>query len=258
MGNCREFCPVPHPRMRSLKAHRRLWGLDHPLSGPCSACDVHSCTGQVGKGSQKERRPWTKQCRDSFNPASSPPFFGHQAEPCGQRRPRVSPWQLTVIQGIMLPWNGSYLDQDHQPACWEQCPSLSSVPCCTGVSLGSHHALFLYLRAVCNETCIFSTLLWWDPAWKLVVLWLPVPLAHLQSLPHQKVKKGLFWTGAMRQTGLVHHCPRFHFSSCVEHEETKLKLSSSGSLNSVELHVLLALLVCYGKTTLWFLVWKWR
>lgn len=39
-------------------------------------------------------------------------------------------------------------------------------PGCTGASLGSHHPLFLCLKAACNETCVFNTLLWWDPAWK--------------------------------------------------------------------------------------------
>lgn len=34
--------------------------VDHALSGPCSSCGVHSCTGQGGKGSQKKRNPWTK------------------------------------------------------------------------------------------------------------------------------------------------------------------------------------------------------
>lgn len=128
MGICQEFCPVSHLRIKSWKAHSWLWGPDHPLPGPCSARDVHSCTGQVGSGSQKERKPWTKQCGDTLPlPLLPPPCFGQQAEPRGQKRPRVSPWQLTLIQGTMLPWNGSYLDKDHQPACWEQCPSLSSV-----------------------------------------------------------------------------------------------------------------------------------
>lgn len=130
-------------------------------------------------------------------------------------------------------------------------------PGCTGASLGSHHSSLLYLKAACNETCMFSTLLWWDPAWKHVALWLPVPLAHLQSPAHQKVQEGLLWAGAVRQTGFVCHRPHFHFSSCVEYKETKQHLGSSGTLNSVELNVLLALLVCYGKTTLWFLVRKW-
>lgn len=56
------------PRVLSSSAHKNeefegsrwLWGLDHALSGPCSACGVHSCTGQGGKGSQKERNPWIK------------------------------------------------------------------------------------------------------------------------------------------------------------------------------------------------------
>lgn len=229
-------------------------GLDHPLSGPCSACDVHSCTGQMGKRSQKERKPWTKQCRDSFNPASSPPCLGHQV---GRRDQKWAHGSWLSSKGLRCP-EMVHTRARTTSSLLRAVPQPLSCPGCTGATLGSHHSLFLYLKAVCNETSVFSTPLWWDPAWKHTVVWVPVPLAHIQSLPHQKVQEGLFWAGAMRQTGFVHHHTHFHFSSCVEYKETKQQLGSSGTLNSVELNVLLALLVCYRKTKLWFLVWKWR
>lgn len=45
----------------SMVAHWWLWGLDHPLLGPFSTCDVKSCTVEVGEESQKVRKPGTKQ-----------------------------------------------------------------------------------------------------------------------------------------------------------------------------------------------------